>query len=426
MVPNNISISTLSNGLKLITIDQPWNEGVYCYAFVKVGSCDEQLEVDKGICHFLEHLVFRGTEEYTEEQITKLTTGKGGFINAATSYLSTLFQTWAQPEFLGTAISIMDNIVNKPLLQSDTMEIERKIIVEEAKEQESDPFQQMIIKNNHNLFLNHNCKYPIIGTEQSINQITSTRMKEYLRGYYRPQNIIVVLCGNIPEQSKLEDILYKNAQGFVRKTRAASTSIIERKHGDFSTLDSDIEEEETWKDIKSSNSITSYGFDASQIFKKDVAALRILSGIIGGSNNSLMFKKIRQDEGLCYDCGSHASIIGNSVGNISMYACSRKENIQKIEEITDQIIKDVCKGKFTKTNMEESKNNILGRTMRALESGDNMALAIGNGMLINDPNYSIFPWEYKEIYKKITKEQVVDMAQKILTNPKARYKILNE
>ena len=100
MIPENIQISKLSNGLTLITVSEPWKQGIYCYTYVKVGACDEQLERDKGICHFIEHMVFRGTEDYTEEQIEKMITGRGGYYNAATSYSYTRYHLWTQKQYL--------------------------------------------------------------------------------------------------------------------------------------------------------------------------------------------------------------------------------------------------------------------------------------------------------------------------------------
>jgi len=114
MIPENVQISTLSNGLTLINVRQPWHSGIHCNAIVKVGSCDEQLERDKGICHFIEHMMFRGSEDYTEENITKMINGKGGFYNAATSYIYTNYYIWTQQKYFGESIAILDNLIFRP------------------------------------------------------------------------------------------------------------------------------------------------------------------------------------------------------------------------------------------------------------------------------------------------------------------------
>jgi len=426
MIPDNVQISTLSNGLTFITINQPWNQGIYCHAYVKVGSCDEQLVRDKGICHFIEHMVFRGTENYTEEQINKMITGRGGYFNGATSYSYTQYDMWTQREYFGDTISILDNLVFKPIINSDILNIEKEIIIEEAMEQKSDPFQQAILNNNKILYPKHNFQYPIIGTTDSINNITSTRIKEYLRGYYRPQTMLLIICGNLPDQNELEDILYTKAHGFVRKTRASNSSAIQRKFGEFNSPPNDIYNKETWDDIKSSVSITSYVFNAKEIYKKDRVALQILTNIIGGDSNSLMFKQIRNDGGLCYNCGAFSTILMDNLGSYSFALFSRNTKIKQAEEKLDKILIDISKGKIQEDNISEAKNSLVGNYMRGLESGSYFSRVLASCYLDDSGKYGILPWEYSDIIKKTNKKHIVNLAQQILSNPKARYVILNK
>ena len=425
MIADNAQISTLSNGLTLINIKQPWNKGIYCHAYVKVGSCDEQLDGDKGICHFIEHMVFRGTADYTKEEIEKMTTGRGGYYNAATSCSYTKYQMWTQKQFLPDTISILDNLIFKPLINADAIDIEREIIIEEAMERQSDPYMQSILKSNQLLYPEHNYRYPIIGTEESIKNITSTRMKEYLRGYYRPQTMILTLCGDIPEQKELEDILYNNAQGFVRKTRASNSSIFKREFGKFGPLENDIEKEETWEDIKSSVSLTSYSFNAKEFYKKERVALHVLNNIIGGNSNSMMFKQIREDNGLCYSCGSCTHIIADHLGVYALALFGRNGKIQKAEEKLDQILKQIVDGKIKNDTIEESKNSLVGDHLRGLEQGSYLSASLSSAYLAESEKYQILPWEYEDAIKKVNKKQVIDMAKNIFSTPKIRYRVLD-
>lgn len=426
MIPEYIQISKLSNNLSLITINQPWKEGIYCYASINVGSCDEQLKRDKGICHFIEHMVFRGTEDYTEGKINKLIVGRGGYYNGTTSYSYTQYDLWSQKKYFNDTISILENLVFKPVIRNDILNIEREIIMEEAMEIKSDPYSQSVYKSYELLFPNHNFKYPIIGTESSIQNITATRMKEYIRGYYRPQTIILTLCGNLPEQNELEDILYHHANSFVRKTRASNSTILNRNFGDYQELTSDITKEETWENIKSSVSLTSYAFDSSEMYKQERMALSILTNIIGGDSNSMMFQQIRSDQGLCYNCGAYNTILRDHIGCYSFYLFSRNNKIKQAEDQLDGILQDVSNGKITEDNISEAKNSLLGNHMRNMESGNYLSRAVTQAYLGDPDKYCSLPWEIETLINNVDKKQLVEIAQKILSTKKVRYRILNE
>lgn len=428
MIPENVQISKLANGLTLITIDQPWSKGIYCYSLVKVGSCDEQLEKDKGICHLLEHMVFRGTENYTKDQINQLIVGRGGTINAETSEAYTLYHMWSQVEFLEDSLSVMENLVFKPLIKTEHLNLEKNVVIEEILEYESNPFHKAIQASIEPLFYNNNYRFPICGTSNSVNSITSTRIKEYLRGYYRPQTIVLVLCGALPEPSKLEDILYKKAHGFVRKTRGSNSSVLKRNFGDINFNKNNFENEETWDDLKSSTAVITIPYIAEDFSKQDRVALSVLFNMIGGYINSMMFKQIRDDSGLCYNCGCLNDVTIDHLGSLSFYLLGRKENIQKANEKIEKIIKQVCDGKFNENDLSESKNHIIGSMIRGLENGGVIAKMMAMSF-IRDENrekYCSYPWEIDSMIKKVNKKQTLEIANNILKNNKSKYIIYNK
>ena len=425
MIPENIQISKLANGLTFITIDQPWNKGIYCYSLVKVGSGDEQLERDKGICHFLEHMVFRGTEEYTKDDMNKMIPGRGGYFNAATSISYTAYNMWSQIEYLEDSLSVLENLIFKPLISSDSLEIERNIIIEEIMEHESDPSNKAFEKASSLLYPNHNFRFPIAGSQESVKNITATRMKEYLRGYYRPQTTILALCGALPEPDKLEDILYKKAHGFVRKTRGSNSSVLQRNFGDTEFDKNNYDNNEVWENLKSSSSMIAVPYNAKDLFREERIGLNVLSNMVGGYSNSIMFKKIRDDEGLCYSCGCFNTILIDHLGCFSFYFYSRKENIKKADDQLEKILKQICDGKFSEADLEESKNNIVGSMIRNLESGGFLTKCIAGNFMTDDDRYKTSPWEVGEMTKKVTKKQVVELANKIFKNNKSKYTIYN-
>lgn len=426
MIPENVQISTLSNGLTLINVRQPWHSGIHCNAIVKVGSCDEQLERDKGICHFIEHMMFRGSEDYTEENITKMINGKGGFYNAATSYIYTNYYIWTQQKYFGESIAILDNLIFRPLIDQTKMNLERKIILEELAEQKSDQYHEASRHNRELLFPDHNYKYSIIGNEDSLTHITPTRMKEYLRGFYRPQTIVLILCGQLPEQNELEDILYDKSHGFIRKTRASNTQVLDRKFGSPGFLNGQFNGSEEWDNIQSSITTTSYPFYMPDVNKQERITLSVLVELLGRNSNSLMFTQIRRDGALCYQCGANYTMIPDGVGQCNFAIFSRKDNVELANKKLDSILSSVKKGKITEELLTETKNCMLGRMLRYLESGDNFASMIGDAFVCDNDNYRIFPWEFEGLVNQVTKKQVVAVANQMFGDTHSRYTIFNK
>lgn len=424
MTNEGVQFFTLDNGLSLIAIHDPSVHGVYCSVDVQVGSCDEQLDRDRGICHILEHMVWRGTKDYDEDQIIRMISGNGGTSNACTGRHFTSYSGWTRSKHLGDMLAVLDSVVFRPEIDRDLLETEKTVILEEISKLNSDPSNVAYKKAVAGLFPNHNIKYPIGGTEESVSSMKATRIREYMRSYHRPQAMILGMCGNLPSIDEWSDILHERAHGLSRKTRAANAIEIPRDFGDKTPISSEVIDSEEWENISSSIIQRAFPINIEDSSKLERISGSILSDIFGGEEYSLLFTKIRREKGLSYSCGSFSS--GTlDVGVLATYAFARRQNVEEIDGIIDDVIDKILHGQFSDDLFKMSKNNILGNTERLM---NNPGSALGYYVRTqHDPDESkrILPDEAIKILEGVTKKDVVAVANKILSRPSSRYSIFN-
>ena len=424
MTNEGVQFFTLDNGLSLVIVNDPRVHGVYCRVDVQVGSCDEQLDRDRGICHMLEHMVWRGTKDYDEDQIIRLISGNGGSSNAMTGHHYTGYHGWTRKDHLGDMLSVLDSVVFRPEIDKDLLETEKVVVLEEIARSKSEVTDVAYGKAVNGLFPNHNFRFPILGTKESVSGMKATRIREYMRSYHRPQSMILGMCGNLSDIDEWSEILHDRAHGLSRKTRAANATDIPRDFGSSTPVSSSVIGEEEWENISSSFTERMFPVDFSELSKPEKVTLNVLREVIGGGEYSMMFSKIRREKGLSYSCGSFKSSTLD-VGVLGTYAYTRRQNVEEIDGIIDDIISAIMSGDIPDETFEMAKNDSIGSLERMMNSPSSV-LAYHVGALHFPEKQRIFPEENLKLLEETSKDDVVTMARKILTLPHSRYAIMNK
>jgi len=425
MTNDGVQFFTLDNGLSLITIHDPRIHGVYCSVDVQVGSCDEQLDRDRGICHLLEHMVWRGTKDYDEDQIIRMISGNGGFWNALTDHHLTRYYGWTMTQHLGEMLAALDSVVFRPEIDRDKLETEKVVVLEEIAKYDSESSMVANDKAIKALYPHHNIRYPIIGTKSSVSGINATRIREYMRSYHRPQGMILGMCGDIPLLDEWSEILHERAHGLSRKTRAANAIEIPRDFGASTPIDSDFRGEEEWEDISSSFIQRMFPINFKEMSGRQRVSQGVMSKVLGGGEYSLLFTEIRRERGLSYSCGSYIS--GTlDVGSLSTYAYTRLQNVDEVENLTEKAIKKLIGGGLSDEMFKMAKNDAMGGMERMLNAPSTMMGYYINAMHEPDESKRIFPNEALELLRDVSREDVISIANEILTRPSSRYAILNK
>jgi len=425
MMNDGVQFYTLDNGLSLIVIPDPHVHGVYCRVDVQVGSCDEQLDRDRGICHLLEHMVWRGTKDYDEDQIIRMMSGSGGYSNAMTSHHYSCYNGWTRTSNLGDMLAVLDSIIFRPEIDRDTLETEKVVVLEEIAKSESDPSDVAYDRAIKSLYPRHNFRHPILGTKTSVAGMKATRIREYMRSYHRPQAMILGLCGDLPDLDDWCEILHERAHGLSRKTRAANAIEIPRDFGKPIPILDEGSGEEEWDKISSSFIERMFPIESREMSKLERVSLGVLQRVMGGGEYSMMFTRIRRERGLSYLCGAFMSSTLD-VGTLATYAYTRRQNVQEVEDITSDVVTRIVHGNFSDDTFRMAKNDALGGMERMMNAPSTMLGYYVGSQHDPDESRRMLPDETLRVLDGVTKKDVVAVANRVLTMPSSRYAILNK
>lgn len=188
-------LDKLANGLRLVTVPMAHLHSAEMVAYVAVGARHET-EEQSGIAHFLEHMLFRGTEEFaTSTELELAFEAIGGAINASTDAETTCFHSRLHPDHLAEGVALFASMLRRPGFND--IDIERRIILEEAQE---DFNEQGVQINPDNLMVkllwpDHPLGQSLIGTEQSISAIGLEQLRQFYSSHYTPENLVLCCCG---------------------------------------------------------------------------------------------------------------------------------------------------------------------------------------------------------------------------------------
>jgi predicted Zn-dependent peptidase len=361
--------SVIGNGIKVITEKIPYLKSVSIGVWVVIGSRDEQPS-ENGISHFIEHLLFKGTEKRTAFDIAKEIDSVGGTLNAFTGREYTCFYAKVIDKNLPLAIDLLSDIFLHSLIDPKDVEKERMVILQEIKMVEDTPDDYI-----HDLFSrvcwgDHPLGYPIFGTTDLVQSFQRDQIYKFFKENYQPDRIIICAAGNLNHDDVVERI--DATFGQIPK----STKEMERKmpHS-ISTTDvkkRDLEQVHFCLGTKGLNYNHSLRF-----------ASYILNTILGGGMSSRLFQEIRENRGLAYSVYSYLPAYIDS-GLFVVYAGTSQSSFQEVIEL---ILKEFSRLKgdpFRNGELETAKEQLKGNLLLSLESSDNLMTRLAKNEIYFD------------------------------------------
>lgn len=366
----DLHITTLTNGLVLIWERKPWMKGVFCQSFVRLGSCDEDYEpdqglCDKGLCHLLEHVLFRGSKDYSGEEIIRRTVDLGGTFDAYTDRHVTSYHGWATSENLPLLLDTMDSMIFRSEIDLKSLEEERVSVMGEVELLDSDPFNAARNASLHLLYPGHNVKFPVVGTMESVGEIRATRIREIIRGFHKPQNAVLCLSGSLPGDIEIEDMIYQYARGFSHRTRAANSEDVERNFGDPTPLIAHADVESVIPEI-GNEFATVLSVPVPREKETWPYVFAVLQSILSGNSLCEMDKIFRPISGLKSFGIYPETLLDLSVLTLYATGSYSKKTVAKTKEAMIAFSKMLSKGKIEDERLETAKVNtsaklIMGR-----------------------------------------------------------------
>jgi len=318
---------------------------------VRYGGVNEPLS-ERGIAHFIEHMLYKGTKNRTSKQIPQEIEKNGGVMNGFTDEQITAFWCKMPSDKLHIALDVLSDMVKSPLFDAKELEKERKVIFEEMKMRKDDPMQYAFDEIQCLLYKNP-LGTPIVGTYESMNSVDRKKMLKKFREVYRPGNMILCVVGQADFAGlvKFAEKNFRKEKGKIKKQKVAL------KNG---------YKIETRGGIDQANIVLA--FHSPLTTNKKIYAAKVLIAIMADGMSSRLFREIRAKRNLAY------SVLGDVTANKEfsfsyVYAGAMKENLEKIKKIILDEFKKVSE-KLTKKELEATQNQLIGNYRISIESSE--------------------------------------------------------
>jgi predicted Zn-dependent peptidase len=361
-------VSELDSGQRVITERLTHVRSVALGYWIGAGSRDERPE-RAGVSHFIEHLLFKGTERYTAQEIAEIFDGLGGELNAATSREHTVVYARVADHHLETAVDLMSDMVFAPALAE--VDSEREVVLEEIAMYEDQPQELVHDLIAEAVFGEHPLGRPVIGTAEVISTISRRAISAYHRSMYVPGNVVFAAAGNLDANELLR--LLERAEQKVReipaKGRRVRSPLVKAPPPSLRFVRKDTEQYHVC-------------LAAPGIARTDRRrfAASLLDAILGGSASSRLFQEIREKRGMAYAVYSFASQYTDT-GQFGLYVGTREENLQDCLTIAAEQIGEIAAGELKPNELDRAKENLKGRILLSMESTSNRMSRLGKSLI---------------------------------------------
>jgi predicted Zn-dependent peptidase len=361
-------VSELDSGQRVITERLTHVRSVALGYWIGAGSRDERPE-RAGVSHFIEHLLFKGTERYSAQEIAEVFDGLGGELNAATSREHTVVYARVADHHLETAVDLMSDMVFAPALAE--VDSEREVVLEEIAMYEDQPQELVHDLIAEAVFGDHPLGRPVIGTAEVISTVSRRAISAYHRSMYVPGNVVFAAAGNLDANELVA--LLERAEQKVRDTpakgRRVRSPLVKAPPPSLRFVRKDTEQYHVC-------------LAAPGIARTDRRrfAASLLDAILGGSASSRLFQEIREKRGMAYAVYSFASQYTDT-GQFGLYVGTREENLQECLAIAAEQIQEIADGKLKPNELDRAKENLKGRILLSMESTSNRMSRLGKSLI---------------------------------------------
>jgi len=383
--------SKLNNGLRIITNRLSGVGSLSLGIWINIGGRYESA-ADKGISHYLEHLLFKGSKKYSCRQIKESIEGVGGALNGFTSEELTCYLVKIPSRYLVKALDILSSMVAAPLLKDSDIKKERTVILEELKMYRDLPQSYVYELLDDLLWPNQALGAPVIGTVESVKSITGDALSLFQRRHYTPANIVISAAGLIDH-----DLLAKKV------ARIFPNQATE----ELNTFTA-VKESQDKQQLKIFNKATEqthmalgfHGFKRDHPLRHAQALLHI---ILGANMSSRLFNEVREKRGLAYEIGTGVKRY-HDTGAFLVHAGIDNHKVAPCLEL---IFKELGKVKNKLVSVDEfrrAKEFYLGQLMLALEDTMEYMLWMGESMACLDKVYTL-----KDVIKEVNKVNIEEL-----------------
>ena len=357
-------VTELDSGLRVVTERMPAVRSIALGLGIRVGSRYETPQ-QAGLSHFLEHLLFKGTERFSSTEIDQIFDGMGADINAGTGKETTMVYSRFLDQHLERAFDVMADMVLNPTYPD--IDSERQVVIEEIAMYEDEPSDKVHDVLAGAVFGDHPLGRPIIGRADVVGSVPVPDIAAYHDASYGSENLVVAAAGNVDHQRIVE--LSERCVSVARARDAATDG----RPAPLRVVDEPEAAPASGEPRLRFHSKTTEQYHVCLggpgIRRGDDRrfALRVLDAILGGSTSSRLFQEVREKRGLAYAVYSYSSQFVDA-GQIAVYVGTRPDNVVEAVEVIAGELRRVASEPVSEDELDRAKENVKGRTVLTMES----------------------------------------------------------
>jgi predicted Zn-dependent peptidase len=402
---DQIQSTRLDNGLTVLTEKMPGLRSVTVGIWARRGSRHETAELN-GICHFIEHAVFKGTKRRTALDIAIESDRLGGHLDAFTTHEVTGFTMKVTDKGLPQAFDILADMLAHPRFDREDLEREQKVILEEMKMVEDTPDEFLGELFNAAYFPDHPLGRPIEGTEKTVSAFDQDKTADFHAREFAPRNLVVAAAGNVEHAQLLAMAARSFDKGAanggdapaladqLQTPAAASPILIERK-----------------KELEQAHLIIAAPWPSAR--SEDRFAASLLANVLGGGTSSRLWQAIREERGLAYSVGAGGSAFSD-IGVFNIYAGTSPEQLDEVLDLSLAELRRAVREGVREEELKLVKDQSISSILLGLESSSVRAGALARQEIIHERRIS--PDEVITRLEAVTVGDLQQIAQEYFTS----------
>lgn len=366
-----IQQTTLKNGLRIVTANLADSRSLTANIVVGTGSRYEDFKVNGGVSHFLEHLLFKGTVKYpSAQEIAEAVDAVGGYNNAYTSEDLTSYYIKVPSQHGALALDILADMIKSPLIETEEVDRERGVIIEEMNVWRDDPARFVSTLIPELIFPDNPLGQDIIGTEKVINEIPAADIRAYQQQYYRPGNMVVAVAGQV------------NHETVVAQMEAALGGLTELEPPQAQPVGPKLAASLVVTEAKpTAQAHFIVGTRAYPYGHPDDRAAKVLAAILGRGMSSRLFLNVRERQGLAYTIFSEV----NNYIDTGFFHAYAGVNLDKIPQAITSVLHELERVRHepvTEAELRKAQQQLRAGLEMSLESNSSVADRIGTQLLL--------------------------------------------
>jgi predicted Zn-dependent peptidase len=402
-----VTRTVLPSGLRVITEQVPGVRSAAVGMWVAVGSRDEQPGV-AGAAHFLEHLLFKGTDKRSAARIAEEIDAVGGELNAFTAKEHTCYYVHALDSDLPLAIDLVADVVFFATMAEADVELERGVVLEEIAMRDDDPEDLLQEAFCEAMMGDHPLGRSVLGTEESVTGLTRTAIRGFHRRRYQPHRMVLAVAGNVQHGQVLR--LARKALG--ERLAGIGTPVAPRTGNLRLAPPQGIE----LRTDDTEQAHLMIGVRALDRHDDRRFTLGVLNAALGGGMSSRLFQEVRERRGLAYQVYSSVSTYADT-GMLSVYAGAHPDRLGDVAGVLRSVLDDVATNGLSDGEVARGKGQLRGGLVLGLEDSGSRMSRIGKGEL----NYAdhLTVEDTLARIEAVSAEDVAALAAELLRRPVA-------